>query len=335
MRGVDLLFAEKRGSERLHQIALASLLRHTDLLTQLGYSDVDGDLVWEPEGGLFDLAVRDDETPDLWVEVKVHDNLGGGQVAKQFEYIEGEGRHSDRILYLLLGWSRIPDYKLRRSLESADPSLASRVQQVDGSSLQEVLSSVVPDGDEPGTDALVNSYGDQLAAFDRRLNDFEGKPASEWGRTEHFAFYDTCRRRTDEMDGANIDYANTAAGGRVVSWWGGRTLQEDPRVNLYLQWESPLKYDASAARLGFKISVDSHDSDKQRSWRNRVSRLVRDQADGELTVVKPNRFGTGRHMTVAVVEERPVSDGGEVDWELVEQTVAEGVRLVRGFTLDA
>lgn len=335
MTGVDLLFDEKRGSERLHQIALASLLRHTDLLSELGYSDVDGDLVWEPEGGLFDLAVRGEETPDLWVEVKVHGKLGGGQVAKQFEFIEGEGRDSDHILYLLLGWSRIPDYNLRRSLESADPSLTSRVQQVDGSSLQEALSSVVSDGGESGTDTLVSSYGDQLAAFDDRLDDFEGKPASEWGRTEHFAFYDACRRRADRMDGANIDYAATAAGGRVVSWWSGRTLHEEPRVNLYPQWESPLKDDASAARLGFKISVDSDDSETQRSWRNRVSRLVRDQADGELTVVKPNRFGTGRHMTVAVVDDRPVSDGGEVDWKLVEQSVEEAEQLVRSFTLDA
>lgn len=335
MTGVDLLFDEKRGSERLHQIALASLLRHTDLLSQLDYSDIHGELAWEPEGGLFDLAVQDEETPDLWVEVKVHDRLSDGQVAKQFEFIEGEGRDSDHILYLLLGWSRIPAYNLRRRLESADPSLTSRVQQVDGASLQDALSSVVPDGDESGTDTLLTSYGEQLAAFDRRLNNFEGKPASEWGRTDHFAFYDACRRRADGMDGANIDYAATAAGGRVVSWWGGRPLQEEPRVNLYLQWESPLKYDASAARLGFKISVDSDDSDTQGNWRDRVSRLVRDQSNGELTVVKPNRFGTGRHMTVAVVDDRPVSDAGEVDWELVEQTISEAEQLVDAFTMDA
>lgn len=335
MAGVDLLFEEKRSSERLHQIALASLLRHTDLLSQLGYSDIDGDLVWEPEGGLFDLAVRGSETPDLWIEVKVHGKLGSGQLTKQFEFLDGEGRESDHMLYLLLGLSRIPEYRLRRNLESAERSLESRIQRVDGSNLKEVLQSDSRAGEAPGAETLLGSYVDQLAAFDRRLDDFEGTPASEWGITEHFAFYDACRGRTSEMHEANIDYASTRAGGRVVCWWGGRTLQDDPQVNLYLQWESPLKYDASKARLGFKISVESDDREEWKNWRNRVSRLVRDQADGELPVVKPNKFGTGRHMTVAVVGDRPVADEGHVDWELVEQTVAEADQLVRSFTLDA
>lgn len=56
MAAIDLIFLTGLESERLHQIAIASLLRHTELPDQLvpGFGQTTK-IEWEPRGGTIEV----------------------------------------------------------------------------------------------------------------------------------------------------------------------------------------------------------------------------------------------------------------------------------------
>lgn len=72
MAAIDLLLAENLNCERLHQTALAVLLRETSLLQHLtGVQLEEPRVEWEPDGCRFDLGVRGADSRRILIELKV------------------------------------------------------------------------------------------------------------------------------------------------------------------------------------------------------------------------------------------------------------------------
>ena len=102
-------------------------------------------------------------------------------------------------------------------------------------------------------------------------------------------------------------HANNKSGGFMgLAWPDSETIDG---VSIYLQIEE--------GQVVFKIAVeeDSDRSAKRTLWHTRVLELAGEK--GMKNVVKPKRFGTGKHMTVAVFEPgwRKVGSDGLLDYE--------------------
>jgi len=82
--GLSLLLELGWGQERLHQLVLRELLARTRLATVLGlWSDSEQpNVMYEPFGGLFDLALADG-APRVLMEIKVSADLGDHQRDRQ------------------------------------------------------------------------------------------------------------------------------------------------------------------------------------------------------------------------------------------------------------
>lgn len=102
-------------------------------------------------------------------------------------------------------------------------------------------------------------------------------------------------------------YAPNKAGGFMgLAWPNAETIEG---VSIYLQIEH--------GPVVFKIAVEekSNQREKRALWHNRILELAGEK--GMKNVVKPKRFGTGQHMTVAVFEPgwRKVGSDGLLDYE--------------------
>ena len=107
-------------------------------------------------------------------------------------------------------------------------------------------------------------------------------------------------------------YAPNKSGGFMGLAWSQYEAIEGVIVYLQIE-EHPGKLDIVA----FKIVVEekSDRSQKRALWHNRILELAVEK--GMKNVVKPKRFGTGRHMTVAVFgpEWRKVGSDGLLDYD--------------------
>lgn len=84
--GLSLLLERAWGQEVVHQLVLRELLQRTDLAAVLGLwaSPEPPTVMYEPFGGLFDLALPSD-SPRILIELKVSADLGDNQRARQHE----------------------------------------------------------------------------------------------------------------------------------------------------------------------------------------------------------------------------------------------------------
>lgn len=326
MGAIDLLFSVKPDSERLHQLAVGSLLRHSPLLQRLGVLPERGEdaaLVehqWDPQPGLYDLAVRLRGGAQLFIELKVDSALSDDQIRRQLQELRAEGRAADRVLYLLLGYTAITAHpriaRLSRDLGLPPERLlirgAEEVAQTLGA--PEMLWGVgqsTPLASAAARDArdLAVAYRDHLLALQQRVRGFSTRALLDWGPGDYYGFFARCRAEIPSMADADIDHTPSAAGGFVGCAFGHAQLATG--VTLYLQFEGP--------RLCVKIEVESQE---------RRGRL-RDQACGyllrmtppapvagaaaapRLSIVRPAKLGHGRWMTIGYLEGLPLGPAAQ------------------------
>ena len=142
-----------------------------------------------------------------------------------------------------------------------------------------------------------NIYQDfklRLKRLEHINNQWEAKPIKEWNGDDWQGFFQFL---DEEIELVGWDYVNNPSGGfwnAVLNWnyWG--------IYPAYVQIEQH--------KLCFKVSTDPAEvtmpeGEKRGSVRNNLSRLIIDTAKEKgLNVKKPKRFGSGKYMTVAVVE---------------------------------
>lgn len=111
-------------------------------------------------------------------------------------------------------------------------------------------------------------------------------------------------------------YVPNRAGGFLGAWWHYEKLEEN--VLIYLQFENQ--------KLCFKI--ESYDENRAKTRDKYFNMLMNFAKDKNLNIAKPDRFGSGTCMTIAVVEPEYVF--GDLNKPVDLDLVAKNLRTYEG-----
>lgn len=316
MAAIDLLLNWSATSERMHQVVLTGLLRHTRLLELLGVSGKPTALRIETQRRLFDFTVEVEngcESRNVHIELKVDAALSEDQIKRQMAALS-EG---DLLLYVLIGVTRFawpPEEmdNLRTNLK--EPLREDAVRVIDLDQIREATSALTADAVDENHRDLAVAYGSLLRKIGSKADAFMGKHLMEWERCGHewFGFYSEMVRRRN-LQSAGMGLVNNPAGGFAACWWGKQPIKFSPNCEAYLQCEEEL--------LCFKVAVYEGD---RAAVRNRFSTMVLEAAQHlGFTVKRPGRFGSGIWMTVAVMDGdyRGVRRDDFLNWDHLAETI--------------
>ncbi len=338
MAAIDLLFDTKLESERLHQIVLGPILTRSRLLEKLGIPGTPSqdDWDWEPERGLFDLAItlsaEDESTRRVWIELKIDSDLDSKQLNRQLDFVEGT---RDHILYLLLGTAahsggdwRVHSIEERRKADDAY-GLVRSANELDGH-LRDLAADFDTNANARDLRDLMITYRAALARLDQRMARFGERPLDEWQHTDFMGFFAELRKRNPSTHGQMwIGKVNTPQGAFTAAAWGWtKTLDIYGLREVHLQWQGNHK---PAADLKLCIKINVPDPANQRRLRSKMHKIVRDTAQHlGIDVRKPSRFGTGETMTVAILDQRPLAAAEDwaTRWRLIGQAVSDAETIL-------
>lgn len=172
-------------------------------------------------------------------------------------------------------------------------------------------------------DIFIDFY-ERLQRIEKSNNEFENKIIKDWNGNDWQGFFQFLEK---EIPIENWDYVNNASGGfwnAVLNWdyW-----------NIY-----PAYIQLEEGKLCFKISTNPNELDMPENLtrgeiRNHLHNLILNQAKnfGFENIKRPNRFGNGNYMTVAVVnrEDWLGKENEIIDKENIVKTLTEYVNFLR------
>lgn len=170
-----------------------------------------------------------------------------------------------------------------------------------------------------GTNEIALDFGRHMADLDQKFKAYDAGSLEGWDSYAWQGFFVELKERTKERLGkSSWGYVANAAGGFQAFWWGFSRKSEG-----YLQLEEE--------DLCFKISVPG-DSRLRRQERNDWHRRVINAASHlGLAARKPDRFGNGETMTVAVMDRsyRAMNKDGGLDWSGTIETLELAHEVLR------
>lgn len=341
MGAIDLLFGAKRNSERLHQLALSALMKCSQVLPLLmGDTLPSGaqaqDYEWEPQRGLYDLAVFIGGRR-IFIEMKVDSSLDETQIRRQLRPLLTKKHANDQVLYLLLGYTAVTAPPSTIEGVAQDMKVAAdRYLVKTASDLIAALESskLFPTGDICSQDTvdLAAAHLGHLRRLHGRRSRFFEQPVEKWRAGDYFGFFAHCRQTIPEMRWAGIGSVSTPNGNFVGCWWAGQTA--GPRGNLFLQ----LSQDLRTPGCLFCIRIEVADGHQPWELRERaLSALQAMLPHPALKVQRPKPLGSGKTMTIGHVvglpfgqqdrmEEfaRGIKDAEQLVEDLAERLAAQG-----------
>lgn len=150
-----------------------------------------------------------------------------------------------------------------------------------------------------GEDSLLVSYREHLHELDIAVNSYRSLPEKEWGWYAWQGFYKELEKR---LDIESWGYVANPSGGFLGAWWHFVEMSE---CTMYLQFEQ--------GKLCFKISYEGEEDRSEVRYRS-YSKLMASARDLHPEIRRPDRFGNGTYMTIAVVDEENVFGEGPVDF---------------------
>lgn len=164
-----------------------------------------------------------------------------------------------------------------------------------------------------GHDTLLVSYRRHLQKQEDAVMSYRTLPEKQWGWDAWQGFYKKLESMV-ELD--TWSYVANPSGGFLGAWWH---FVEAGDYAMYLQFEQ--------GKLCFKISYEG-DGDPS-MVRNRCHNQLLDKAKGRYPEIRrPDRFGTGNYMTIAVVDEENIFGIGIVDFKALESKLKEYESLI-------
>ena len=153
-----------------------------------------------------------------------------------------------------------------------------------------------------GSDTLLVSYREYLRKIEASVNSYKVLPEREWGWNAWKGFYKELELRI------GIDswgYVANPSGGFLGAWWH---FMEIGDCEMYLQFEQ--------GKLCFKISYEGEEDRSEVRYRH-YTRFMAFAHVKFPEIRRPDRFGTGTYMTIAVVDEKTIFGDGLVDFMLL------------------
>lgn len=171
-------------------------------------------------------------------------------------------------------------------------------------------------------------FFDRLKRIEKSNNEFENKLISEWNGSDWQGFFQFLEK---EIDIINWNYVNNQNGGfwnAVLNWdyWG--------IYPAYIQIEE--------GKLCFKISTDPDQLDMPENMtrseiRNQLHHLIvsKSKEFGFKHIRRPDRFGTGKYMTVAIVDRAHWlgADTAKIDKESVVNQLKSYMQFLAGIII--
>lgn len=151
-----------------------------------------------------------------------------------------------------------------------------------------------------GNDTLLVSYRKHLQGIEDSVMSYKTLPEKKWGWNAWQGFYKELESRVD-ID--SWSYVSNPSGGFLGAWWHFIDAKD---CTMYLQFEQ--------GKLCFKISYEGEGDRSE--VRNREHFKLMELAKGRFPEIRrPDRFGTGMYMTIAVVDEYTLFGEGLVEFE--------------------
>jgi hypothetical protein len=182
--------------------------------------------------------------------------------------------------------------------------------------LREDFLDVLEKGRSSGiSNDVFNGFYHHLKKIDDRFKSFQNKTIENWDWEGWKGFF---AMLNGEFEDAGWNYVANPSGGFMGFWW--HFIERDD-CTIYLQ----LEYD----KLCFKISVN--EKENYSKLRNQWHRKIVETSKGhDLSVKKPARFGHGKQMTVAILENdyRVTDENNKLDLEMTIQKLTEAVTIL-------
>lgn len=171
---------------------------------------------------------------------------------------------------------------------------------------------------------IFTDFYERLTRIEKSNNEFENKPIKEWNGNDWQGFFQFLEKQIQIV---NWHYVNNPSGGfwnAVLNWdyWGDYPA--------YLQLEQ--------GKLCFKISTDPDEVEVPENLtraeiRKQLHNLILTKASefGLKHIRRPDRFGNGNYMTVAIVDRENWlgADNDRLDKETVVKTLTDYLTFLR------
>lgn len=167
--------------------------------------------------------------------------------------------------------------------------------------------------DYKGNDTLLAAFREHLQDLEDSVMSYKTLPEKQWGWNAWQGFYKELESRVD-LD--SWSYVANPSGGFLGARWH---FIDSQGCTMYLQFEQ--------GKLCFKISYEGEED--RSAVRDRAHSILLETAKEKYPEVRrPDRFGTGTYMTIAVVDEENLFGDGPVDFDSLTLKLKEYESLI-------
>lgn len=247
------------------------------------------------------LVIVNDGSHVLIIEDKVNTGAHSGQLKRYAEQIENDFPTAivGRIYFKTGNQSNF------KEVEDQGFSIFTR----------EMFLGILNEGARAGIqNDIYMDYSNYLNRIQESIDAYKTKPLNEWDWQCWTGFFTDLQ--TNHLDDAEWDYVPNASGGFMGLWWHWRG-------NKYLQLEEN--------KLCFRIGVEDKElqSEERNLWHDQI---IGHSEKSALELSKPDRFGKGAYMTVAVLDGgsdyRKTKTDGTLDLAPTVAVLREAARLL-------
>ena len=161
---------------------------------------------------------------------------------------------------------------------------------------------------------IYSDYHNHLQSIEEAVQSFKSKPVNEWKKRAWIGFFQYLQSYLGE---GNWGYVANPSGGFMGFWGLGHRVENN--IDIYLQIEQE--------KICFKMSVPAKEG--RSKIRNEFYKLFKIEAsDFDLKVTKPKRFGSGRHMTFAVLDTDIFDGKSSIDLQQVDRLMNEVQKFI-------
>ncbi len=171
-----------------------------------------------------------------------------------------------------------------------------------------------------GTNNILIDFREHMQKASEHTNIFKNEPVSNWNNAAWQGFYIYLQNKVRKDKGYNWIYVPNKAGGFYAMF--GHIIELNGK-SLYLQFEQK--------HLAIKVGVPN--KDERKLFRERASSILLSTANDVLKddaskPVKPNKFGHGHYMTVAIVSNEVFFEGDMLNANSISAQLQKYEKLI-------
>ena len=173
-----------------------------------------------------------------------------------------------------------------------------------------------------GSNPLITSYLDHLNKIQNQTESFKYKPVKEWDKYAWEGFFQELENHDHGLKINSWSYVPNKSGGFMCAYWKPHSIGD--KTEIYLQFEEQ--------KLCFKICYEG-DSNRRAAIRTahheKLKKLAAEKGFSE--IVKPDRFGAGTWMTIAIVKPENIFGPEIVDLNTIIQKLNRYQDLINDY----